>query len=151
MAPPLRRKRAVGISYAFVPVPAVLIDTVMPRLSDTEWRLLCVVVRATIGWRDNASGRRKARDWLTQGQLRRRTGRGSEALSHAVDGLVRRGLVVVTNASGKPLSTRTLRRRCGGRLYFELSTAGLSAAKPVTFSDSELRKSKTTKETENKR
>ena len=33
------------------PVPVRLVDTVMPRLKDTELRVLLVVLRQTWGWR----------------------------------------------------------------------------------------------------
>jgi len=58
---------------AFVPFPSALLDEWLPRLKDTEWRLLCVVVRQTLGWK-NGKGR-KRRDWMSQSQLMKRTGR----------------------------------------------------------------------------
>ena len=47
------------------PFPSHLLDDAMPLLSDTEWRVLCVVVRQTLGWEDGQGGR-KREDWLTQ-------------------------------------------------------------------------------------
>ena len=76
------------------PFPSYLLDDVMPLLSDTEWRLLCVFVRQTLGWEDGQGGRKRA-DWLTQSQLKARTGRASEAVSRAIDGLVQKGLIQV--------------------------------------------------------
>lgn len=34
----------------WIPFPRVLVDEVMPDLTDTEWRVLTVIVRQTIGW-----------------------------------------------------------------------------------------------------
>lgn len=102
------------------PFPNHLIDRELPRLRDTEWRLLCVVVRQTVGWR-RASGERKESDWLTQSQLMRRTGRSSEALAAAIDGLVKRGLIRVRSVAGDDLPTASLRRRHRGHLYYSLA------------------------------
>jgi|GEM_PF-1081630 len=98
--------------------PNMLLDEVMPTLKDTEWRLLCVVVRQTLGWQQQ--GRRKRRDWLTQRQLIAKTNRNSQAVSRAVDSLVRQGLLEVQDQVGNVLLTPAGRRRHGGRLYYRL-------------------------------
>jgi len=103
------------------PVPLRLVDEVMPRLRDTELRVLLVVLRQTWGWKANRlaeDGKRKRRDWLSHRQLCRRTGRGSDAVSGAVASLVEAGLLVVEDAGGTALATPEERRRCLGRLYF---------------------------------
>ena len=103
------------------PVPTVLLDKVMPELRDTELRVLLVVVRQTLGWQVGKDPRlRKERDWLTQSQLMRRTGRASGAVARAVDALVRRGLIDVLDGAERPLVTAAERRRCLGRLYYRL-------------------------------
>jgi len=104
------------------PFPNVLIDQIMPNLSDTEWRLLCVVCRQTLGFTsEGGQGGRRTRDWLTHSQLKARTGRASEALSRAVDGLVRKNLIEVRTYAGEPLLTPQQRRRCQGMLFFSLA------------------------------
>lgn len=131
------------------PFPNGLIDEVMPTLRDTEWRLLCVVVRHTLGWRDGSQkGQRKASDWLTHRQLKAQTGRDSEAISKAVDALVKRGIIEVWSDTGKRLTTPHARRRCGGRLYFRLKP--LVPKSEVSTLESEIRNPKTTKETQHK-
>src|ERR1051326_1992256 len=92
------------------PFPSHLLDTVMPVLKDTEWRVLCVVVRATLGWTEGAGGQRKPQDWLTQSQLKERTGRASEAISHAIDTLVKKGLLEVHDEIGRMLASPQERR-----------------------------------------
>ena len=53
-----------------VPVPAVYIDYVMPALSDAEWRVLCIVIRQTLGWVDTKKhSSRKLRDWFSLSQF----------------------------------------------------------------------------------
>ena len=54
------------------------------------------------GWQEGPDPkRRKERDWLTQSQLMRRTGRASGAVSRAVDALVRGGLIDVLDPGGR--------------------------------------------------
>jgi hypothetical protein len=104
----------------FVPIPTVLIDQIMPTLKDTEWRLLIVIGRQTLGW--GTTGRtRKAKDWLSQRQLMARTGRNSAALSAALDTLVKRQLVSASDQNGYPLSTPEERRRYRGRMFLGLN------------------------------
>ena len=102
---------------SFVPLPCAVIDDLLPTLKDTELRLLVIVLRQTWGWR-GPDGKPKARDWLSHRQLKERTGRASEAVSAAIDALVRRGLVRVQNEQGDDLSEARQRRRLHGRLYF---------------------------------
>lgn len=72
----------------FTRVPNVMLDHVMPRLGDTELRLLLVLLRATTGW--NRDG-----FWLrvTHQQLSQRTGRSMSAVHDAVKRLESRGLI----------------------------------------------------------
>jgi hypothetical protein len=108
-----------GLTYT-TPFPNVLIDEVMPHLKDTSWRVLCVIVRQTLGWHD-ASGLRKERDWLTRSQLKARTGRNSEAIAQAIDTLVRQGYITAQNSEGVPLKTPQERRRNHGHIYYGLT------------------------------
>ena len=163
------------------PFPSHLLDEVMPTLTDTQWRLLCVIVRATLGWQGAGEGERKQQDWLTHGQLKARTGRSSEAVCRSLDALVQRGLVEVCNEAGILLSTPQQRRGCLGKLFFGLGAAAVpttsvggadyAGAAEVPFTDEEgipksekafseseigamsieITKAKTTKETEDKR
>jgi hypothetical protein len=124
------------------PFPNHLLDAELPRLRDTEWRVLCVVVRQTLGWR-RSDGSRKQSDWIAQSQLKRRTGRSSEALSRAVHRLVSLGLIRVRDQDGHILATPSARRRSRSRLYYSLCTP--------TPRKSEHRFPNTTKETRHKR
>lgn len=136
---------AVGPFTAF---PNVLLDRVMPTLRDTEWRLLCVIMRQTIGWAEN--GKRKQRDWLSQKQLMARTGRNSAALSAAIDVLVRQRLIDAWDETGELLLTPQERRRYQGRIYYGLCQEVLQRFADEA-SKTPLRKANTTKETEDKR
>lgn len=112
--------RSIRQIQGTTPVPNFLLDKIMPRLRDTEWRLLSVIVRQTRGWQSE-NGERKEADWLSHFQLKRRTGRSGAAVSHGIDALVRRRLIIVRDLSGQTLQTPADRRRSRSRLSFSLN------------------------------
>jgi hypothetical protein len=96
-----------------------------------ELKVLLVVTDQTLGWLDPLTGQRKEADWLTHSQLKARTGCASEAISKAIDSLIRRSLIEVLADTGEPLLTAQSRRRCAGRLFFRLSGRILARLTPV--------------------
>lgn len=113
-----------GLAEAYagptVPFPALLLDQAMPRLTDTEWRLLCVVVRQTLGWHDKETGGRKERDWLTQSQLVARTGRTAKPVAEAIAALTAQQVIRVLSDGGQVLVTPKQRQNYFGRHWFQL-------------------------------
>ncbi len=97
----------------------------MPTLSGSEWALLCVIVRQTLGWHDPSTGKRKSSDWLSHRQLKARTGRGADTVCSAIDSLVRRDLIEVKDEAGQLLVTPAERRRAR-RLFYALSPSLLT-------------------------
>lgn len=69
-------------------VPNILLDRMMPELSDTELRVLLAVIRRTTGW-----GREGRAVVLRYREMKAITGRHSEAISRAVKGLSESGYV----------------------------------------------------------
>ena len=131
-----------------VPVPTDLLDRVMPTLRDTELRVLLVVVRQTLGWQVGKDPYlRKERDWLTQSQLMRRSGRASGAVAHAIDVLVQRNLIDVLDETERLLLTAAERRRHLGRMYFRLHQFGVSGDQKLVEAESKHAKPHTTKNT----
>jgi len=104
-------------------LPNHLVDHVMPTLRDTEWRIILVVLRQTVGWRGDSPTGRRLRDWLSQSQLKRRTGRESEAISLAIRSLIERGFLIAENSHGQSLATPWQRRTLHDRIYYRLSPA----------------------------
>ena len=105
----------------FVPVPSILIDRLLPRLTDTELRVLLVVIRQTLGWVDSQGANqqaRKRRDWISQSQLMGKTGKSRDSVSRAVGALVDAGLVVVEKSSGELLTNAYDRKKARTRLYY---------------------------------
>ncbi|MHB8636070.1 MAG: hypothetical protein ACYC96_06325 [Fimbriimonadaceae bacterium] len=97
------------------PFPNALFK-LLPKLRDTEWRVLCVIVRSTLGWVDPITKRRKTTDWISHRQFKLATGRESEAISRAIDVLTNAGIITVTDSAGRPLASRAIRRRHRGNL-----------------------------------
>jgi len=106
-------------SRGTTPFPNFLLDRVMPKLRDTEFRLLAVVVRQTCGWVDR-KGKRKTSDWLSHPQLKRKTGRSGTAVSRAIEVLVWSKLIVVRDMSGRALGNAIDRRRARSTLFYSL-------------------------------
>src|SRR5437660_912232 len=117
---------STDIPVRTTPFPNILIDVFMPRLTDTEFRVLTVVVRATLGWRDGSNTKRKRCDWLSHSQLKLRTGRESAAISAAIDGLSQRKLVEVRSEQGLLLSSSAETRRYRGKTYYCIPRAVLA-------------------------
>lgn len=116
-------ERAMPFSGGMVPVPNRLFDEILPKLSDTELRVLLIVLRQTWGFRegDDLGGwRYKRRDWISHRQLLQKTGRKSEAVSKAIQSLVAASLITVEKLDGTPLQTPEDRRRYLGKLYYGL-------------------------------
>lgn len=125
-------------------LPNHFFDNLMPQLNDTQWRVLCVVARATLGWRDAVEPtKRRHQDWLTHSQLQRRTGRTSSAISGAIDALVRRNFIQVRDSQGQWRLTSSERRSCRGKLFYCL-TPRILMPHDMT-SKSRIGKAKTTK------
>ena len=80
---------------------------------------MLIVIRSTAGWVDSR-GNRKKRDWITHRQFQRRTGRTGEAVSQAIDSLVRQGFLLVSDDRGRFLNTPTSRKNRFAKLFYQL-------------------------------
>lgn len=130
----------------FTSVPNPILDDVLATLSDTELRVMLIVCRQTLGF-TTRSGKRKQADWLSGSQLELKTGRGKNAVSRAIDSLVKQGLIEVSDVRGRVLASSAARRRAFGRLYF---TLGPKAQQDPSFPISRSPKGGTTKEKQTK-
>ena len=116
-------------------IPHVIIREWMPRLSDTELRILLVVADQTLGWiEDEKTGRRKEKDWISHFQLRtriRKRGIGkdgkpkvsgersvSKALASLVDQL---RIIEALDGQGNLLDSPQKRMKNGGKIFYRLS------------------------------
>jgi len=131
------------------PIPNILIDQYMPRLRDTEWRILLVVVRQTLGWADK-HGNRKELDWISHVQFQVKTGRGGDAVSNAIDYLVRQGFIEVLDGKRRFLPTKASRKSRFARLYYRVGPV-LQEAIDKSTRAARLDQVGTTKDSLNKR
>jgi hypothetical protein len=103
------------------PFPNRLLELTF-RLPETSIRLLCVIVRYTLGWQAGKASERRASVFLTNSQLRSKIGRSTPAsISQALDSLVLLGIVEACTAGGKPLATAAERRAYRGPLRLRIA------------------------------
>lgn len=103
-------------------VPNIIIDRYMNKLSDTELRILLIIVRKTFGWiEDKETGMRKTEDWISRSQLQVFSGRHTQAVSAAIQTLQQLGLIEIRDSHGSLLKTPEERR--GKRLFYRFTTS----------------------------
>ena len=101
------------------PTPNIIFNGLMAKMTDTEFRIVMVVVRATLGWEiDHKTGMRKKEDWISYSQLKRRTGRGYTALAKAINSCIRNGWIEARDREGNLLDTKN--KRIGKRVFYRL-------------------------------
>ena len=101
------------------PTPNIIFNGLMAKMSDTEFRVVMAVVRATLGWElDHKTGMRKTEDWISHSQLKRITGRGSASLAKAIDSCIKNGWIEARDKEGELLDTKN--KRVGKRIFYRL-------------------------------
>lgn len=98
-------------------VPNFVFDACLPLLKEAELKTLLVIIRQTIGWIDRSTGKRKVRDRISNSQFRSKTGMSKRVITSAIQSLVDKGLVAVTDYEGRPLDT-PLSRKGKSYLFF---------------------------------
>lgn len=123
-------------------IPNIILDEWLPRLNDVEFRILMVVTRQTLGWvMDDASGRRKERDWLSMAQLAHKTGRGRTQISSNLKSLIEtHQLIEATDKDGTLLDTAEKRKSNRGQIFYRLM---LKEPEPTLFDSPRVRKPNT--------
>jgi hypothetical protein len=105
----------------FMQIPNFFVSALMPKLKDTEFRLLVVVFQATLGFRAEYGASRKRRALPAHTLLIERTGRSKQAVTEAVDTLIRRNLLSVSLEDETLVLGASERRRARAKLYYSLS------------------------------
>jgi len=101
-------------------VPNAVFDRHLRDLKIAELKLLLVVIRQTLGWKDEKTeSKRKEQDWLCGKQLMEKTGCSDRSISLAIDALVQYRLIQVTDDKGNILNLPS-ERKGKSRLYFRL-------------------------------
>src|SRR5690349_21150276 len=101
------------------PVPNMLFDVILRELSGAELKVLLIIIRQTLGWRDpTAKFGRKEQDWISGTHLQSKTALSRRAISIAIDQLVKRELIEVSDGINALNEAST--RKGKVRLYFRL-------------------------------
>ncbi|MCG3165541.1 MAG: hypothetical protein POELPBGB_01309 [Bacteroidia bacterium] len=137
------------------PVPNSIFDVHLSKLSPSVIMVLLVIIRGTYGWVNKVTGKRKERDRITAGQFMKKTGLAKRTISSAIQTLLEKGLISVTNYPGKDLST-PLSRKGKSYIYYAfqpMQKTTSSSAKnndiPVqitTYNKKNIKKENNTKE-----
>ncbi|MEQ9263113.1 MAG: hypothetical protein RLP14_08135 [Owenweeksia sp.] len=115
-------------------LPNRLVDHYLKSLSESELKVILVILRRTIGMVDlDHLPQRKERAWISQKLFMLITGLSNRAVSSAVDTLVRKSLITVTDADGNTLPSTVL-RKAASRLHYALGSPVL-VDKPAPTSD----------------
>ena len=83
--------------------PNTLVDTHLPNLTESEIKMILVIIRQTNGWVDKKTGLRKTRDRISHGQFMKKTGLCRRVISKTLQNLVSKGLIQVTCQYGNSL------------------------------------------------
>lgn len=113
-------------------IPHLIIREWMPRLKDVELRVLLIITDQTLGWiEDKETGRRKEKDWISRGQLIKKTGRSAKHISEALKTLIDKlALVEAAGENGEALDTPQKRRMKFGKIFYRLT---LRSPDPTLF------------------
>ena len=98
-------------------VPNIVFDTHLPLLTESELKVLLIIIRQTNGWIDKRTGGRKTRDRISQMQFVRKTGLCRRVISKSMKSLIDKGLVTATCQNGDNLQCATSRKGVG-RMYY---------------------------------
>lgn len=103
------------------PVPNELFDEHLKILKEVELKVLLIIVRQTLGWKDEKekSGRKET-DWISTGQLQSKSGSSRRGISSAIDRLVKLQLINVNDTQGNLLQTPQ-ERKGKTKLFYRLS------------------------------
>lgn len=100
------------------PIPNSFFDYHLATLKPSETHVLLTIFRQTIGWQDSYTGGRKKKDWITTSQFMKRTGLSDKTVTSAIDGLIEKQLITVTDLYGNVLYSPE-QRRGKTRIYYE--------------------------------
>ncbi len=84
--------------------PNTLVDTHLPNLTESEIKMILVIIRQTNGWIDKRTGGRKTRDRISHGQFMQKTGLCRKVISQTIKSLVQKDLINITDRNGNLLS-----------------------------------------------
>lgn len=116
-------------------VPNEIFDKHLPNLTESEIKILLVIIRQTYGWIDTNTGRRKVRDRITQSQFVSKAGLSHRIVSKALKMLSDKEFIVITDVNSKSLNN-PMDRKGKAVLYYSLNPMNF---KTSTSAQSDIR------------
>lgn len=108
-------------------VPNAVFDLYLKDLNLAELKVLLVIIRQTLGWKDKQTkSERKEYDWISGSQLALKTGASKRAINTAIRILVEKNLIDVLDAFGNLLDSPE-KRKGKQKLFFRLATANFAS------------------------
>jgi hypothetical protein len=95
------------------------IFSALPDLTEAELKVILIVIRQTLGWKDKSTGQRKTRDRLTISQFILKTGLSRRVITKSIQSLSQKHLLMVTDFNGNQL-TQSTHRKGKSYLYYSL-------------------------------
>lgn len=108
-------------------VPNEIFDKHLPNLTESEIKILLVIIRQTYGWIDTNTGKRKCRDRITQSQFVSKAGLSPRIVSKTLKMLSDKGLIAITDVYSKLLNNAQ-DRKGKAVLFFSFNTVHFSTS-----------------------
>lgn len=87
----------------YTKTPNILFDQLLRELSNSELKILLIIIRQTNGWIDSKSKKYKTRDRITYSQFISKTGISRRIISVAINSLLKKNLIQITDTQGNAL------------------------------------------------
>ncbi|MBK6545745.1 MAG: replication protein [Saprospiraceae bacterium] len=84
-------------------VPNILFDKYLPNLSESELKIILIIIRQTAGWINTKTGFRKSKDRLSISQFISKTNLSRRVVSSTISKLVNKGLICISCQNGNSL------------------------------------------------
>ena len=82
---------------SYTKLPNIIFEHYLPLLTSSELKVLLIIYRQTVGWKNPYTNKRKTRDRITHNQFIQKTGLSRRVLSQAITSLISKQLIVVTD------------------------------------------------------
>jgi len=91
------------MSENYTKTPNILFDQLIRELSNSELKILLIIIRQTNGWIDSKSKKYKTRDRIAYSQFISKTGISRRIISIAINSLLKKNLIEITDIQGNSL------------------------------------------------
>ena len=91
-------------------VPNALFDKQLPNITHAELKILLIIIRQTYGWIAPQTKQRKLRDRISHGQFITKTGLSRRIVSQAIQSLVTKKLICITDFKGNTMDIPAVRQ-----------------------------------------